>query len=79
MLHPDKDIPAIEARPDSRIDCPVQPSDPITVSYLHTQPGQDIPAKAVFLVKDASGTHRPGRALLDDSGVLLHASNGSPI
>jgi len=41
MLHHEKDIPAIEVRPDSLADCPVQPSYPITFSDLHTQPGQD--------------------------------------
>nr|XP_044250696.1 uncharacterized protein LOC123003146 [Drosophila takahashii] len=65
MLHHDKDIPAIEARPDSRANYSVQPSDPITFSHLHTRPGQVILATAVVLVKDASGTYRPGRALLD--------------
>jgi len=64
-LHHDKDIPAIEARPDSQADCPVQPSDPITFSHLHAQPEQVIQATAVVLDKDASGTCRPGRALLD--------------
>jgi len=34
MLHHEEEIPAIEERPDSLADCPVQPSDPITFSDL---------------------------------------------
>jgi len=56
LLHHDKDIPAIEARPH-----------PITFFHLHTQPGQVILATAVVLVKNASGSYRPGRALLGAS------------
>ncbi|XP_050746047.1 uncharacterized protein LOC127011846 [Drosophila biarmipes] len=74
MLHHDKDIPAIPARPDSRTNCPFQPSDPITFSHLHPQPRQVILATAVVLVKDASGTNRPGRALLDACSQALKSS-----